>query len=77
MTEEELSASQENGDSSSEHLEVEGITEGGWIQWFCTLEGNDFFVEIDEEFIRDPTNVYGLKHKFESGRFKYSFPHYS
>ena len=25
------------------------IEEGGWIHWFCILEGNDFFVEIDED----------------------------
>ena len=69
MTEEE-SQSQKSKDSSSEHLEVESFTEGGWIQWFCGLEGNDFLVEIDEEFIRDKMNLYGLKHKFELSRFK-------
>ena len=66
-----IQAPQENGDSSSEHLEVEGVTEGGWIQWFCSLEGNDFFVEVEEEFIRDPFNLYGLKHKFDHERYKY------
>ena len=62
---------QENADSSSEHLEVEGLTEGGWVQWFCSLEGNDFLAEVDEEFIRDQSNLYGLKHHFEPTKFKY------
>jgi hypothetical protein len=65
-----IQAPQENNDSSSEHLEVEGVTEGGWIQWFCSLEGNEFFVEVEEEFIRDPFNLYGLKHKLEHERYK-------
>lgn len=64
---------QENADSSSEHLEIEGVTEGGWVQWFCSLEGNDFFVEVDEEFIKDQSNLYGLRHRFEPTRFKYFF----
>lgn len=72
MAEQPIEAAQENGDSSSEHLEVEGLTEGGWIQWFCSLEGNEFIVEIEEDYIRDPFNLYGLKHKFEASRFKYS-----
>ena len=65
-----LFRSQEGGDSSSEHLEIEGVTEGGWIQWFCSFEGNEFFVEIDEDFIRDPISLYGLRHKIEPSRFK-------
>ena len=62
---------QENGDSSSEHLEVEGLTEGGWIQWFCSIDGNEFLVEIDEQFIHDQFNLYGIKHKIEPSKFKY------
>jgi casein kinase II subunit beta len=36
------------------------ISEGGWIQWFCQLEGNEFFVEIDEEYLRNRSNLYGI-----------------
>ncbi len=36
----------------------------GWIQWFCALEGHEFLVDIDEEFIRDPFNIYGLQANF-------------
>lgn len=71
MTDDDASGSQECGDSSSEHIEVDSFTEGGWIQWFCGLEGNDFFAEVDEEFVRDKANLHGLKHRFEPGRFKY------
>ena len=42
---------------------------GGWIQWFCNYEGHQFFCEVDEDFIRDNFNLYGLKHRFP--RFTY------
>uniref|UniRef100_A0A0G4HXQ7 Casein kinase II subunit beta n=1 Tax=Chromera velia CCMP2878 TaxID=1169474 RepID=A0A0G4HXQ7_9ALVE len=33
----------------------------GWIQWFCSLEGHEFFCEVDEEFLRDNFNLHGLR----------------
>jgi casein kinase II subunit beta len=36
-------------------------SQGGWIQWFCELEGHEFFAEVDDEFVRDSFNLYGLK----------------
>jgi casein kinase II subunit beta len=32
----------------------------GWIRWFCSLEGHEFLAEVDEEFIKDQFNLYGL-----------------
>jgi casein kinase II subunit beta len=34
---------------------------GGWVSWFCELEGHEFFAEVDEDYIRDCFNLYGLK----------------
>ena len=38
-----------------------------WMDWFCSLEGHDFFVKINEDFILDEFNLQGLSH---------SVPHY-
>ena len=32
-----------------------------WIEWFCSLEGNELLLEVNKEFIEDEFNLYGLK----------------
>lgn len=39
--------------------------EGGWISWFCGLKGHEIFCEVDEEYVRDNFNLYGLRSKFQ------------
>lgn len=50
-------------------LSDENVGPGGWIQWFCSLEGHDFLVEIEEEYIKDFFNLYGLKKRFKTDRY--------
>lgn len=33
----------------------------GWIRWFTSLEGHEYMVEVDEDYIKDPFNLYGLQ----------------
>ena len=32
-----------------------------WIHWFCKLKGNEYFVEIDEDFLKNKENLTGIK----------------
>lgn len=41
----------------------EELSEGGWVPWFCSLEGHEFLAEAEEDFIRDNFNLYGLRPK--------------
>lgn len=41
----------------------------GWIKWFLSLEGHEYLCEVDENYIRDPFNLYGLQKQMGKDKF--------
>lgn len=48
---------EEYGDASYDSESTTGST---WVSWFCSLRGNEFFAEVDDDFLQDDFNLVGL-----------------
>lgn len=51
-------------DDDEETDDDELFGETAWISWYCSLRGHEALAEIEEDFIRDNFNLYGLRPRF-------------
>lgn len=59
--EEEDEEEDEEGDEEDDDEDEDDDCEAtNWPEWFCSLPGNDFFAQVDEEFLMDEFNLTGL-----------------
>ena len=60
----------QNGDEDAENWsegeseEFEGEEDSSFVTWFCNARGHEFYCKIDEDYIADNFNMFGLKPLF-------------
>ena len=60
---EEPQEEDESDDDSKSDKRFPEVEQKDWIHWFCKLRGNEYFVEVDENFIKNEENLNGINYK--------------
>lgn len=57
-------------DPNRGEMEGESGAATGWISWFCGLEGHEYMIDVDEAYIKDHLNLFGLNTPLGNDKFK-------
>ena len=60
---EEIQEDDESDDDSKSDKRFPEPEKKDWIHWFCRLRGNEYFVEIDSDFLKDKENLVGINYE--------------
>ncbi|KAL2917867.1 casein kinase 2 regulatory subunit [Polyrhizophydium stewartii] len=55
----------------TESPEGSDVSNSSWVEWFLSLRGNEFFCEVDEEYLLDRFNLAGLNAEVKHYNFAY------
>jgi hypothetical protein len=50
----------EEGTDEDEDEDEDEDDDASWVAWFCALRGNEFFAEVDADYLEDDFNLAGL-----------------
>ena len=54
---------EESDDDSKSDKRFPEVEQKDWIHWFCKVRGNEYFVEIDSDFLKDKENLVGINYE--------------
>ena len=54
---------EDSDDDSKSDKRFPEVEQKDWIHWFCKLRGNEYFVEIDDNFLKNEENLVGINYK--------------
>jgi len=59
----DLDQDSDDSDDSITDKRFPEVERKDWIHWFCRLKGNEYFVEVEEDFIKNSENLAGINYE--------------
>ena len=59
----DLDQDSDDSDDSITDKRFPEVERKDWIHWFCKLKGNEYFVEVEEDFIKNSENLTGINYE--------------
>ena len=62
LEDELLSSEDEEDETSSSNMET-------WVQWYCSLPGHELYCEVDQNYIADNFNLFGIRNYIPAAEY--------